>query len=442
MRSALPKPLHPVCGAPIIDHVLDALCGVGFDGPIVVVSPAAALAAHLQGHAPLAVQDRPSGTGDALAAAESHVHPDTAHLLVINGDAPLVSPESLASLMAAHEASGARMTLLTARGPLQSGLGRVIRDGDGSVSAIVEERDATPEQMSVDEVNGGVYALRTEGLWHALSLIQPAPNGELYLTALADVSRDGADAVDAVTVEDAAEVIGVNTREDLALAESVMRTRIRERWMRDGVTLVDPAATYIDSGVLIGHDTVVHPNTHLQGNTRIGNNCTIGPNAVVRDSVIGDGCTVIASMLEESTLEPGADVGPFSHLRPGAHIGRGTHIGNFVEIKASELGSGVKAGHFSYIGDARVGDEVNIGAGTVTANYDGVDKHTTVIEEGALVGSDTIFVAPVRAGKGSRTGAGSVVTHDVADGDTVVGVPARPIRNRKASPGGANKGKQ
>ena len=319
------------------------------------------------------------------------------------------------------------MTLLTVENPVQPGLGRIIRGEDGCVAAIVEERDATPEQLAVTEVNGGVYALRTDGLWDALTFLPTAPNGELYLTALTALFRARGELVHAVAADDPRDVIGVNTRADLALAEAAMQSRIRERWMLEGVTLVDPSNTYIDVGVTLGRDTVVQPNTHLRGRTRIGERCVIGPNAVVRDSLVGDGCTVVASMLEEATLEAGADVGPFSHLRPGSHIGRGSHVGNFVEIKESSLGREVKAGHFSYIGDATLGDGVNIGAGAVTANFDGDDKQHTAIEEGAFVGSDTVLVAPVRVGKGARTGAGAVVTHDVADGETVVGVPARPI---------------
>jgi bifunctional UDP-N-acetylglucosamine pyrophosphorylase/glucosamine-1-phosphate N-acetyltransferase len=315
---------------------------------------------------------------------------------------------------------------------VQSGLGRVVRDGDGQVCAIVEEHDATLDQLAVAEVNGGVYVIRTEGLWDALTMVQPAPNGEVYLTTLADLFSARGDAVQTVAANDPSDIIGVNTRADLALAEAAMQSRIRERWMREGVTLTDPSATYIDAGPTLGRDTVVHPNSHIRGRTRIGESCIIGPNAVIRDSIIGDGCTIVASMLEESTVEAGADVGPFSHLRPGAHVGRGSHVGNFVEIKDSTLGSGVKAGHFSYIGDASVGDGANIGAGAVTANYDGEAKHLTEIEEDAFVGSDTVIVAPVRIGKGARTGAGSVVTHDVADGDTVVGVPARPTRSMKS----------
>ena len=432
MRSALPKPLHRVCGLPIVDHVLEALCAAGFDAPVVVVQPRADdLREHLAGRARFAVQDRPTGTGGALAAAEEAVALETGHVIVINGDAPLVPGDAVMQLMAAHESSGARMTLLTARDPLQGGLGRVIRGDDGVVSAIVEERDATPEQRAVAEVNGGVYAIRANGLWEALAALPPAPNGETYLTALAAFFHARGDVVDAVTLDDARDIIGVNTRSDLALAESVMQARIRERWMLEGVTLIDPAATYIDVGVTLGRDTVIQPNTHLRGATRIGERCVVGPNAVLRDSVVGDGCTVVASMLEEATLEDGVTVGPFAHLRPGTRVGRGSHVGNFVEIKASELGSDVKAGHFGYIGDATVGDGANIGAGTVTANYDGDAKHVTEIESNAFIGSDTVLVAPVRVGRGARTGAGAVVNRDVADGDTVVGVPAKPLRSKR-----------
>ena len=329
------------------------------------------LRAHLAGRAAFAVQDAPSGTGSALLAAEASIDPAAGHVLVINGDAPLVPPDAIARLVSVHEDTGASMTLLTALDPLQPGLGRVVRDGDGRVCGIVEERDATQEQRAVAEVNGGVYAFRAEGLWDALAVLPPASNGEVYLTALAGLFSVRGETVQTVSAGDPRDVIGVNTRSDLALAEAAMQSRIRERWMREGVTLADPNATYIDVGVSLGRDTVIHPNTHLRGRTRVGERCIIGPNTVIRDSDIGDGCAVIASMLEEATLEAGSDVGPFSHLRPGARVGRGSHVGNFVEIKESTLGREVKAGHFSYIGDATVGDGANIGAGAVTANYDG-----------------------------------------------------------------------
>lgn len=418
----------------MIDHVLSALAAAGHEAPVVVVPREAdALLAHLSGRVAFAVQDAPSGTGSALLAAEASIDPAAGHVLVINGDAPLVPPDAIARLMAAHEDTGASMTLLTALDPLQPGLGRVVRDGDGRVCAIVEERDAAASQRAVTEVNGGVYAFRAEGLWDALTVLPPASNGEVYLTALAGLFSVRGETVQTVASGDPHDVIGVNTRADLALAESAMQSRTRERWMREGVTLADPNATYIDVGVSLGRDTVIHPNTHIRGRTRVGEGCVIGPNTVIRDSVIGDGCAVVASMLEEATLEAGSDVGPFSHLRPGARVGSGSHVGNFVEIKESTLGREVKAGHFSYIGDATVGDGANIGAGAVTANYDGEAKRRTEIEEGAFVGSDTVLVAPVRVGKGARTGAGAVVTRDVADGDTVAGVPAKPIKAGEAN---------
>ena len=426
MRSALPKPLHPLSSLPIIDHVLSALAAAGHGHPIVVVpSEADAVIAHLAARVQFAEQSVPTGTGDALLAARSCVGPAAEHVLVMNGDTPLVPPEAITRLKAEHEKTGASMTLLTTRDPLQPGLGRVLRDVGGRVAAIVEQRDATPEQRAVAEVNGGVYALSVSGLWDALAQLPLASNSERYITALAAHFRERGGYVHAVAADDPRDVICVNTRADLALAESAMQARIRHRWMLDGVTLVDPAATYIDVGVSLGRDTVVHPNSHLRGRTSIGEGCIIGPNAVIVDSTLGDGCTVVASVLEQSTLEAGADVGPFSHLRPGAHVGPGSHVGNFVEIKDSTLGREVKAGHFSYIGDATVGDGANIGAGALTANYDGADKRRTAIEEDAFVGSDTVLIAPVRVGRRARTGAGAVVTRDVADGDTVVGVPAR-----------------
>ena len=269
MRSALPKPLHPVSGLPIIDHVLSSLLAAGFDDPVVVVPREGdALPAHLAGRARCAVQDAPTGTASALLSAQGSIDPAAAHVLVLNGDAPLVPPGAVARLMATHEDTGARMTLLTACDPLQPGLGRVVRDADGRVCAIVEERDATPEQRAVTEVNGGVYAFHTEGLWDALTALPPAPNGEVYLTALAALFSARGETVHAVAADDPRDVIGVNTRSDLALAEAAMQSRIRERWMREGVTLTDPSATYIDAGASLGRDTVVYPNTHVLGRTR------------------------------------------------------------------------------------------------------------------------------------------------------------------------------
>jgi len=428
MRSATPKVLHPVCGVPLIQHVLTALHGAGFERPIVVVSPdAEALRGYLDGNVDYAVQESPLGSGHALACARGGLGSSADHILVINADCPLVPTEAIQRLMACHEETNAELTLMTADGVEQDGYGRIVRDSLGALTEIVEEREATPEQRAITEVNGGVYAFQAASLWSTLTTLKPSQSGEVYLTDMVARVHQAEGTIATVQAADPNDVIGVNTRVDLADAEAVLRDRIRRQHMLAGVTLIDPSTTYIDSGVVVGKDTVVYPNTHLQGSTQIGEGCRIGPNSVLKDSVLGARCQVVSSMLEGATLEADVDVGPFAHLRPGTHVGTKTHIGNFVEIKESTLGAGVKSGHFSYIGDADIGDNVNIGAGTVTANFDGVAKHRTTIEEDAFIGSNTVVVAPVRIGQDASTGAGSVVTKDVAAGETVIGVPARAI---------------
>ena len=428
MRSATPKVLHPVCGVPLIQHVLTALHGAGFERPIVVVSPdAEALRGYLDGNVDYAVQESPLGSGHALACARGALGSSADHILVINADCPLVPTEAIQRLMACHEETNAELTLMTADGVEQDGYGRIVRDSLGALTEIVEEREATPEQRAITEVNAGVYAFQAASLWSTLTTLKPSQSGEVYLTDMVARVHQAEGTIATVQAANPNDVIGVNTRVDLADAEAVLRDRIRRQHMLDGVTLFDPSTTYIDSGVVVGKDTVVYPNTHLQGSTQVGEGCRIGPNSVLKDSVLGARCQVVSSMLEGATLEADVDVGPFAHLRPGTHVGTKTHIGNFVEIKESTLGAGVKSGHFSYIGDADIGDNVNIGAGTVTANFDGVAKHRTTIEEDAFIGSNTVVVAPVRIGQDASTGAGSVVTKDVAAGETVIGVPARAI---------------
>ena len=436
MRSATPKVLHPLCGTPLIQHVAGQIQAAVPGPPVLVVSPKAQALQQLMGTGPdYVVQKRPTGTGHALLATRPLLEGDVAQLLVTYGDIPLLTQESLVALLAHHTESGADVTLLTAIGGPRDGMGRVLRDRRGRVAGIVEESDTSREQRDIPEVNGGVYCLRTQGLWPLLKRLPEASNGEGRLTDLMSLTLQSGGRVEAVAVGDAWELLGINTRVDLAQAEGLMRERIRRTWMLRGVTLEDPTSTFIDSAVEVGQDTVILPNTHLHGATRIGRECRLGPNAIIVSSTIGDGCRVVASMLEEVTLEPQADVGPFSHLRPGAYLERGVHVGNFVEVKESRLGQGTKVGHFSYLGDATLGPEVNIGAGTVTCNYDGEQKHRTVIEAGASIGSDTMLVAPVTVGRRAVTGAGAVVTHDVEPNTLVMGVPARP-ETRRTSPRG------
>jgi bifunctional UDP-N-acetylglucosamine pyrophosphorylase/glucosamine-1-phosphate N-acetyltransferase len=308
----------------------------------------------------------------------------------------------------------------------------VIRDGAGNVAGIVENAHLTQEQQAVKEVNLGAYCFRADWLWENLAKVKPSPKGEYYLTDLAALAaRTGG--VMAIPVADEEEWIGINTRAHLAEAEAVLRRRTNRRWMDAGVGMQDPATVYISLDATIGEDTLILPNTHLEGKTALGRGCIIGPNTIIRESTIGDRCKVECSVVENAALEDEASIGPFGHLRSGACLGRGAHMGNFGEMKNSSLGAGAKMGHFSYLGDAKVGAGANIGAGTITCNFDGENKHPTEIGEGAFIGSDTMLVAPVRIGKGARTGAGSVVTRDVPDGETVVGVPAKPIKKKDAN---------
>ena len=271
-------------------------------------------------------------------------------------------------------------------------------------------------------------AFNATWLWEALPRIPLSPKGEYYLTDLVGLAVGDGLAVEAIVVEDTQETIGINTRVHLAEAEGIMRQRINRAWMEQGVSMVDPSATYIEPGVQIGRDTIIWPNTYLHGVTRIGEDCIVGPDAIVRECQIGDGCKIVASVLEGAVLEDEVEIGPYSHLRKGAHLAQGVHLGNFGEVKESYLGPRSKMGHFSYIGDTKIGADVNIGAGTVTCNYDGVRKNPTEIGDGAFIGSDTMLVAPVKVGDHAQTGAGAVVTKDVAPGTLVVGMPARAIR--------------
>jgi len=311
------------------------------------------------------------------------------------------------------------------------GFGRIVRNKDGHVQAIVEEIQATPEQRAIRELNPGVYCFDANWLWDALKRIELSPKGEYYLTDLVGIAVRGGATIQTIQVDDPTEMIGINTRIHLAEATSIMRQRINQEWMLAGVTIIDPDTTYIEAEIHLGQDTILWPNTYLQGETEIGENCSLGPNAIIRDTRIGNNCKVFSSVLEGAVLEEGCDVGPFGHLRKGAHLAHGVHMGNFGEVKNSYLGPGTKMGHFSYLGDATIGQNANIGAGTITCNYDGEQKHPTEIGDDVFIGSDTMLVAPISLGNGSRTGAGSVVTKDVPDNTLVVGIPARAIRKLK-----------
>ncbi len=429
MRSSTPKVLHPILGKPMLWYSLRAAQTVSDDLPVVVVGhQAERVRRFAEGQARFAVQEQQLGTAHAVEQARPLLAGQAETILVTSADMPLISAETLHSLAEAQQAHPGPMTMLVAESDSPRGFGRVVRDDGGFVRAIVEEADATPEELAIRLLNVGVYAFEAAWLWDALRRVPLSPKGEYYVTALVELAvRDGLN-VQALTLANPEESIGVNTRVHLAEAAAAMQRRINTRWMLAGVTLLDPATTYIEPEVVIGRDTLVWPNTHLRGGTTIGQGCELGPNTYILDTQIGNRCRVFASVLEHAIVEDEVDIGPFGHLRKGAHLARGVHMGNFGEVKNSYLGPGSKMGHFSYLGDATLGANVNVGAGTITCNYDGERKNPTRIGDNAFIGSDTMLVAPLVLGENARTGAGAVVTKDVPSNSLAVGMPARVIR--------------
>jgi bifunctional UDP-N-acetylglucosamine pyrophosphorylase/glucosamine-1-phosphate N-acetyltransferase len=380
------------------------------------------------------LQESQLGTGHAVLQAEPLLKDKGGVVIVTYADMPLLSDRTLKRMVEAHQTQPEpAITMLTLIDEEARGFGRVLRNAAGQVESVVEEAEATPDQLSIRELNAGVYCFTAGWLWPALSRIPISSKGEYFLTDLVAIAAAEGLPVQSISTDNPGEALGINNRIHLAEAEAILRQRTNEAWMLSGVTLIDPLSTYIETGVEIGPDTIIYPNTYLQGGTKIGQACTIGPNSTLRDTRIGDRCTVFASVAEKAVLEDDVDIGPYAHLRKGAHLARGVHMGNFGEVKNSYLGPGTKMGHFSYVGDTTTGEKVNIGAGTITCNYDGEKKSHTEIGAGAFIGSDTMLVAPVELGEGARTGAGAVVTKDVPSYTLAVGVPARAIRKLKRS---------
>ena len=432
MKSSLPKVLHPLLGKPIAWYALQATRQVIQSTPVMIVGYGAEQVQQVMGsQAEYALQEPQLGTGHAVLQAEPVLRGSCELVLVTYADMPLLTAETLSRLADLAESHDGPVTMLTVTAPDARGFGRILRDKSGTVSAIIEEAQATPEQLDIHELNPGVYCFRAGWLWDALKRIPLSPKGEYYLTDLVGMAVVEGHAIRSIDVADPDEVIGINTRLHLAQAGALLQQRINRQWMLAGVSMVDPSSTYIEPEVTLGADTTLWPGTYLRGDTHIGSGCVIGPNTIVQDTRVGDHCTLLASVLEGALVEDHVDMGPYCHLRQGAHLAHGVHMGNFGEVKNSTLGPGAKMGHFSYLGDATVGAEANIGAGTITCNFDGTQKHETVIGEGAFIGSDTMLVAPVKVGEGARTGAGAVVTRDIPPHTLAVGVPARVIRELK-----------
>jgi bifunctional UDP-N-acetylglucosamine pyrophosphorylase/glucosamine-1-phosphate N-acetyltransferase len=436
MKSRTPKVLHRLCGRPMIEYVLDAADTATGSRPIVVFSPATeAVRDAVTARADAALQDEPRGTGDALRAALEALPDEAEEVLVLSGDVPLVKADMLEALLEARALDHAAMSLVAVDALDPTGLGRVVRNDGGTVERIVEDKDASDEERQLTEINAGLYALDASWLRRRIGDLRPsAATGELYLTDLVAMAREDGRLVAALEVEDDGRLTGINDRSQLARAEWDMRVELNDRWMKAGVTMVDPSTVYLDHEVQLEEDVTLEPGVVLRGRTTVGAGTRIATGSQVHDSVIGERCVIWASVLERATVEDDVTVGPFSHLRPGAHVGSRSEVGNFAEIKNSRLGEHVRQHHMSYLGDADVGADTNVGAGTITANYDGVRKHRTTIGEGVFLGVDTMLRAPITLGDGSKTGAGAVVTKDVPPGKLAVGVPARIREIRPIAP--------
>jgi bifunctional UDP-N-acetylglucosamine pyrophosphorylase / glucosamine-1-phosphate N-acetyltransferase len=419
MKSALPKVLHPIAGRALIDRVLDTAGSLSPESTTIVVGHGAErvkdhLASRVDLH--LIVQEPQLGTGHALLQTAPVLRHREGTVVLLSGDVPLLTPDALQNLVRTHREADAAATVLTAVVDRPYGYGRIVRT-EGRISRIVEERDASKSQREIREINSGIYAFALELLFEALDKIgADNAQGEYYLPDLVKIFRRRRRRVEAFTIANPIEILGINSRTELAEVSTMVRQQKNEELMAAGVTLIDPATTYIDADVEIGADTVVYPCVFIEGGTKIGSACEIHSGARIVNSTISDRVVIRNHcVITDAVVANGAVVGPFAHLRPGANVGEKVHIGNFVELKNTMMGTASKANHLAYLGDATIGERVNVGAGTITCNYDGVAKHPTVIEDGAFIGSDSQLIAPVKVGRGAYVAAGSSITDDVPE---------------------------
>jgi bifunctional UDP-N-acetylglucosamine pyrophosphorylase/glucosamine-1-phosphate N-acetyltransferase len=424
MKSALPKVLHRVAGLPMIDHVLTTAAVISPQSKTVVIGhEKTALEATLVRHhgLTLVVQEPQLGTAHALLVTEPALKDARGTLLLLYGDVPLLSVKTLKTLLQQHQSTGAAATVVTAVLDEPRGYGRIVRSG-GRIARIVEEKDASSAEREIREINSGIYAFALDGLFDAVrSIAAQNSQNEYYLTDLVAVYRQRGLGVETVTVSNPDEIRGINSRRELADVSRIVRQQKAAELMAEGVTIEDPATAYIDRDVTIGHDTVIHPGVSIEGRTTIGSGCEIHSGVRIVDSTIGDRVTILNHcVITEARIADDARVGPFAHLRKDADVRQQAHVGNFVELKKTVLGAGSKSMHLAYLGDTTIGEKVNIGAGTITCNYDGVNKHPTVIEDGAFIGSDTQLIAPVTVGKGAYVGTGTTIRENVPSGSLAV----------------------
>ncbi|MDD4168991.1 MAG: bifunctional UDP-N-acetylglucosamine diphosphorylase/glucosamine-1-phosphate N-acetyltransferase GlmU [Desulfotomaculaceae bacterium] len=418
MNSKLPKVLHPVCGSPMLSYVIDAVTGAGVSKIVVVAGYGAELVSReVEGKAELVIQAEQLGTAHALSQAGPCFKDFSGSLLVLCGDTPLIEAETLVELVERHRNTGVAATVLTAEVADPAGYGRVIRDGQGQISKIVEQKDASPAEILVREVNSGIYCFDAAGLFDVLKQITPAnAQGEYYLTDVISIYAGCGQGVRPVVIKNPREFSGINDRIQLAGAEQYLRSRVLEDLMRAGVTIVDPNSTFVSRKASVGRDTVLYPFTFVEGDTIVGEDCSIGPGSRLIDAIVGNGVVIQNSIIIKSCIGDNCSVGPFAYLRPETRLGQGVKVGDFVEIKKSLIGDGSKVPHLSYVGDATIGEKVNIGAGTITCNYDGENKWPTIIGDGAFIGSNTNLIAPVEVGRKAVTGAGSTITKNIPSG--------------------------
>ena len=415
MKSKLYKVLHPVCGKPMVEHVVDHIEAIGVERIVTIVGHGAEKVQDQLGRrSEYALQEQQLGTAHAVLQADAALGKLVGTTLVICGDTPLIRPETMQALLAHHQETSAKATILTGISEDPTGYGRILRNSEGHVESIVEQKDASADEQRVKEINSGTYCFDNEALFAALKLVKNENSqGEFYLPDVIEILKSQGNIVSAYATDDFEETLGVNDRVALSQAETLMGKRIIEKHMRNGVTIISPANTYISADAIIGSDTVLQPGVMIEGASEVGEDCLIGPNSQIKDSKIGHRTTVHSSVVTESVIGEDTAVGPFAHIRPNSEIGNEAKIGNFVEIKKTKLGNQSKVSHLSYIGDAEVGDRVNIGCGTITVNYDGQNKFLTTIEDDSFVGCNSNLVAPVKIAKGAYVAAGSTITKDV-----------------------------
>ena len=431
MKSSLPKVLHKLSGKPMVSLVKDSINIAGVQDIIAVVPTCHEPFKEIfQKKVVFAVQKHPKGSGHALLQCRQKAS-NIENVLVINGDMPLIKPKTLSNFMKQHKSSKADLTLLTGKVTDPRDFGRIVRNNEGKVTNVVEQSEANVAQLLINEINAGAYCFKTSWLWAALESLKPSKSGEFFLTDLISFAASINLTIESISI-DHQEIMGVNNKSDLAKAEKMIRATICENLMETGVRIIDPDTTYIDQEVVVGPDTVIFPNTYIRGSTNISSNCKIGPNCEITNSSIGPSCIIRSSTIESTMIHDNVSIGPYSHIREGSVLYEDVSIGNYVEIKNSTLGRGTKSGHHCYLGDSDIGSNVNIGAGTITCNYDGEQKHRTTIKDNAFIGSDTKLVAPVTIGKQSITGAGSIVTKDIPDFAKGVGSPARILKEDRS----------